>query len=126
MKFFLTITLVLLLFLGFAWWNHSLLSSNSKEIGLHLSRLEKSVRNNQWENAHQELKSLEERWDRMKNKWQVLIDHQEVDNIGSSLVKVKEWVISNAKDDSLVEISNLRFYILHIPVKNRLSITNVF
>lgn len=79
-----------------------------------------------WAEATERLNSTEDYWEKTKKVWSMSIDHAEIDNIESSLSRVKEYIRSRDKALSLGEISNLRLYISHIPQKELVSLENIF
>ena len=94
-------------------------------MGQHLDRLESAVKNDNWESAGNRLEALTRVWNENRDIWQILINHEEVDNIDSTLARVKQLVEFREKTDSLAEIAVLKLFILHIPEKESLSIVNI-
>ncbi|MGE5458328.1 MAG: DUF4363 family protein, partial [Methanococcaceae archaeon] len=64
-------------------------------------------------------------WNHMKDKWALLLDHQEIDNINISLSKMKEYIKGKNKNDSLAEVSTLKLLFIHIPEKEAISLKNI-
>jgi hypothetical protein len=116
---------ITIVFIGFATWSQHTLSTSAEKLGQQLNSLESAIKDDNWSLANSELESFNRLWEKTKNTWQILINHQEVDNIDSTLAKVKQLVKLKQKTDSLVEISALRLFILHIPKKESLSLVNI-
>jgi predicted negative regulator of RcsB-dependent stress response len=125
LKVIISVIIAIAIFVGFALWTQHTLDSSSKALAQHLDKLELSVKDNNWGHAANEVKALQQTWSKTKNLWQILINHEEVDNIDSTLAKVKQLVGLKEKADSLSEIAVLKLFVLHIPNKESLSIVNI-
>ena len=69
---------------------------------------------------------VQEKWDKTKNKWAALIDHQEIDNIEETMHRV-EMLIGDPEEkvELLSELNKLGFYLEHIPEREAFSLENV-
>lgn len=100
-------------------------NKSSKSMDIELARLDSEVRTNKWIPASQVLEIMENKWKGMKSTWELLIDHQEIDNIDLSVSKMKEYVKGKDRVNALAEISSLKLLFEHIPKKDSLSLTNI-
>lgn len=119
---------VLVLFLIFfvSFVSSNFLLSSAKDVNSSLDSLERIVRGNNWKDTSNSLTSVDNKWKQIKNKWAVLLDHQEIDNIEISLSRMNEFVRAKNLSQSLAEISALKLLIEHIPDKEALSLKNIF
>ena len=121
----IVILVISLIFFG-SYISANFLTSSSNDVIISLNSLEKIVRDGKWDNTNNGISSVNNKWKQIKNKWAVLLDHQEIDNIEISLSKMNEYVKARALSQSLAEISSLKLLIGHIPEKEALSLGNVF
>lgn len=126
MKAIISISIVILAFFGFAFWTQNSLVHTAHDIANHLTILEDAVSKEDWQTATKEMATVQYEWDNIKRRWQILIDHQEIDNIDSTLAKVKSWVNQESKEDCMAELATLKLFVLHIPEREALRITNIF
>ncbi len=91
-----------------------------------ISRLEEAVKIENWSEAEEILKVLENKWVENKTYWAILINHNEVDNIEQSIERIKQYVRLNDPLEASAETAGLRRYFLHIPENERLTIENIF
>ncbi|WP_243641246.1 DUF4363 family protein [Xylanivirga thermophila] len=121
------VILALILFIIFAWWAQWTLKNNAESMAKDIDKLEAAIKDDNWDMASNILEDMHKEWKNVKNKWQMLINHQEIDNIESTLAKVESYVKAkeNGKEDALAEIATLKLFLLHIPDKEALRITNI-
>lgn len=92
----------------------------------HLNIIEEAVSVEDWDLASNEIDKVKHKWGNIKKRWQMLIDHQEIDNIESALVRVYSWIDLEGRDDCLTELATLKLFVLHIPEREAFRITNIF
>ncbi len=125
MKVIIYISIVIIAFFAFAAWTQSILTHTAQDIAKHLDIIEEFVSRDDWQMASREMIVVQDKWNKIKKRWQMLIDHQEIDNIESTLVRVQSWVDLQGKDDCLTELATLKLFFLHIPEREALRITNI-
>jgi hypothetical protein len=112
--------------LAFSFASSFYLSHSASKIDHQIRKVEANSRANNWANANLELINLEKEWKKSSNKWAMLIDHAEIDNIDNSLIRMKEYIKAKNSILSLGELANLKQYVNHIPQKESFSFNNVF
>ena len=125
MKTMIYMIISVIIFVSFAFWAQYKLENSAISLGQHLNQLELAIKNDNWSLADDQIKDITRVWNKNRNMWQMLIDHEEVDNIDSTLARVKQLVELQEKTDSLAEIAALKLFILHIPEKEALNIVNI-
>lgn len=126
MKVLITMVVIIAIFIGFAIWVQHNLESSAERLVQNLNTLERAIKEDNWDMANNQLDSLNHLWEKTKNLWQILIDHEEIDNIDATLARVKQLVNLKEKADSLSELSALKLFIVHIPQKESLCLANIF
>ncbi|MEG6611426.1 DUF4363 family protein [Pseudoclostridium thermosuccinogenes] len=101
------------------------LASTSKHLDSQISAIEKSMKDGMWEDALNKLKALTEDWEKAETSWSMLLDHQEVDNIDSTIARMSQYIENRDISPALAEIETLRLYIRHIPEKEALTLKNI-
>jgi hypothetical protein len=88
--------------------------------------MEEHVNSNDWSEANTQLNIIEEIW-YTKEKWlALLIDHQHIDEIKSSLGKLSQYLRFEEKADFLAEGAVLKLSIYDISARERLNLSNIF
>lgn len=126
MKAIIPITIVIIAFLCFAIWMQNSLNNTAQDMAKHLEVVEGAVLTEDWDLASNEMEIAQRKWDNVKKRWQMLIDHQEIDNIESTLVRVQSWIDLEGRDDCLTELATLKLFVLHIPEREAFRLTNIF
>lgn len=119
----LFIMIVLVVALGL-WINHSL-ETAAQELSANVRQVSEEINRSHWQQANRHIEVLEKNWQRTGRWWPVVLDHQEIDNIEFSLAKVKEYIASKDKVQSLAQLSELNLMILHLPEKEALTLKNI-
>jgi len=125
-KAILMILIPLTLITGMGIFYQGMLREDADEISLRLEKLTEDVSRKNWEKATAGLAQFNKVWQPVRFKWQILIDHAEVDRIDESLARIKKMISVKEQKDCLVEIAVLQQCFLHIPEKEKLSLSNIF
>ena len=120
------VVVLFLLLTVFGVYNVYYLNKSSVIMDDVLSRLEKAVKMENWSEAEEILKVLENKWVKNKTYWSILINHNEVDNIEQSIERIKQYIRLQDLLEASAETAGLRRYFLHIPENERLTIENIF
>lgn len=116
--FFATIILAILI--------QSYLEKSSEKLVNEIENLIEMVENDEINNSIKLRYNIQEQWDETKYKWAALIDHEEIDNIEETMHRV-EMLIGDTEEkiELLSELNRLRFYLEHIPEREKFSIENI-
>ncbi len=120
-----TIITVTVLILALGLWSNYSLQASSDEITKQIDIVSSDIKNDQWQPAKDHNQKLQQTWDKKAKWWPIFLDHQEMDNIEFSLARVKEYVASEKKSQSLGQLSELKLMVEHIPEKEALNIENI-
>lgn len=111
---------------GAATFTARVLSNDAERLESYINKVEQSAKNGDWAAAENSLSSIEEEWPKVEKTWTVLLDHIEIDNIDTSLLRMSKYVETRNVSMALAEITALRQYIKHIPEKETLTLKNIF
>lgn len=125
-KILISIAVIVALILGLAFFTNYLLLSDAHSLEEKIKHVESNTKEENWERAEKDLGSILKEWPTVENKWALLLDHAEIDNIEDALTKVAEYIKAKDVPLALAELASLKNYINHIPEKESLNLKNVF
>ncbi|NMA96447.1 MAG: DUF4363 family protein [Clostridiales bacterium] len=125
MKAIIAISIIIVLFFVFSFWLENSIQTTADDTVSVLYSVEDAVIQGDWDTAIEKIQTIEDNWQHTKRIWQVLIDHNEIDNIDSTLVKVKSWATLESMEDCIAELATLKLFVLHVPERKGLRITNI-
>lgn len=126
MKQIITIFIIIFLFIGISMYTNFYLETSSQNIVSHIDSIETHCRHQDWNSINKELQLVNDKWENTKTIWSMLIEHDEVDKIESSLSKVSKYIESKNTSEILAENSNLKVMVKHIPQTYYLNLENIF
>jgi hypothetical protein len=124
-KVFIFILLIAAVIVTSGILTQNYLTRSSKDLEDKLSAIEGYTTTNNWVKAEQGLKEVDSNWSNVKNKWSILIDHQEIDNIDITLKRMEKLIQSKDTPSALAEAAVLINYVKHIPRKEAPEIENI-
>lgn len=96
------------------------------ELNKNVSSLEDLVNNEDWDSAKKQSISFLSSWERYANQIAVFVHHEEIDNINTEVEELSQYIKSEDKEEALVDISVIKFYIIHINKFEKINIQNIF
>lgn len=78
------------------------------------------------EKVSQKAEEMYSEWEKINEKWSVIILHDEIDLIETALIKMKAEIKSGEIEDSMAEIDTSIFLLNHIKEKEKTSLKNIF
>ena len=120
-----TIVIIVVLLLGGSLTTSRYLQTTTLTLGAQLEAVEQSISTQKWEVAQKELNTAQQRWDKNKTWWTVLLDHQEIDNIDISMNRLEKYIKTHDVSLSLGEVSALKFQVDHISDSEKLNLRNI-
>lgn len=120
------IIILLLLIFGISLFSQQKLRRDSILLSQSIEKIEKSIEAEDWHLAKNTLKQINNDWMSVKGIWAALIDHEEIDNIDVTLIRLETLVKTEDISASLSEAAALKKFINHIPIKEKLSFENIF
>lgn len=122
----ITLALLCALIIGASFYTSAVLSNDAKKLEDEINAIEESINKADWASAENGLMTIQEEWPKVENTWAILLDHIEIDNIDTSLLRMSKYVETKNVSMAISEISVLRQFVKHIPEKESFSIKNVF
>jgi len=121
----ITIGIILVLLLGGSFTSYQYIETSTLALSAPLQAVEQSISTQKWEIAQKELDTAQQRWDKNKDWWTVLLDHQEIDTIDISIKRLETYIEVQDVSLSLGEVSALKLLIDHIFDSEKLNFQNI-
>ena len=125
-KILISITVILAMILSASIFTNRILSKDANSLEEKISAVEADTEKENWETAQTGLATILKEWPKVENKWALLLDHAEIDNIDEALTKVSKYIKAKDVPLALAELASLKKYINHIPEKESLDLKNIF
>lgn len=121
------ITILIIIFTG-SILTQNYLNKTSNLIVTDLEDIKKNIENKDLSNDELIKKAEEtyQKWEKTNEKWSVIILHDEIDLIETSLIKMKAEIKSGEIEDAMAEIETSIFLLNHIKEKEKTSLKNIF
>jgi len=120
-----TIVIIVVLLLGGSLTTYRYLQTTTLSLGTQLEAVEQSIATRKWVVAQEKLNTTQQRWDKNKTWWTILLDHQEIDNIDISMKRLEKYIETQDFSMSLGEVSVLKLQIDHISDTEKLNLRNI-
>ena len=120
-----TIVILTVLLLGGSLTTSRYLQTTTQTLEAQLEAIEQSISTQKWEVAQKELNTVQQRWDKNKTWWTVLLDHQEIDRIDISMNRLEKYLETHDVSLSLGEVSALKLQVDHISETEKLNLQNI-
>lgn len=91
-----------------------------------LYRNEKFVAENSWDEVENETEKLYSIWKKNRNMMSMTFNHAIIDNIDTSIAKIKNTVQMHKKYDYFYERSNFELLLLNLKEQQKISAENIF
>ena len=130
MKEICIIIVILVLIIGTAIWVQSYLNNTTEYLLKDLKILEKELISSKEDNNRGNIvkkgNEIRNKWNKIENGWAIIILHDELDMIETSLIKMSANIEYGTISDSIEELENLIFLVEHISDKEEFKIKNIF
>ena len=130
MKEICIIIVILVLIIGTAIWVQSYLNNTTEQLLKDLKILEKELISSKEDNNRGNIvkkgNEIRNKWNKIENGWAIIILHDELDMIETSLIKMSANIEYGTISDSIEELENLIFLVEHISDKEEFNIKNIF
>lgn len=125
MKVLVSAVLVFVFLLGFGIISYYYVDNTSTKLVEKTENVEKHVQSGNWKEAEKQFTNLKLQWNDVNEKWTILLDHQELDNINISMAKTKKYIDTRYIPGFMSESAQLKMLLKHIPEKEALNLKNI-
>ena len=91
-----------------------------------LDNIKTTIINNETNDLKSEIKNLDENWTDINNKMSFYIEHDELEKVNTSIVKIKSYIEFEEYSEAVPELEECKYILDHIKEKQRLKIINLF
>lgn len=128
MKQVIIIIIVLIIIFGGAYYIQNFLDNTSDMLVSKLENLKTDLETgNVDENRlKEETDDIYGEWEDINEKWSVIVLHDEIDLIETSLIRMKSKIKIGEIDESMEDIDTSIFLLKHIKEKEKTSLKNIF
>ena len=128
MKEVTIIILILIIIFGGAFYTQRFLDNTADMLVSKLENLKTDL-----EDESENQQRLEEQtdeiygeWENINEKWSVVVLHDEIDLIETSLIRMKSKIKAGSLDESMEDLDTSIFLLKHIKEKEKTSLKNIF
>lgn len=90
-----------------------------------VKELHTSVEDSRWTDVKKQVAGLNKEWEDTKKRWQLFLEHYEIDAIDIVLSRLEQYAEIENKALAIGETAELRFLISHIKDKEDLKLINI-
>ena len=127
MKETIIIITILTIIIGGDLFINRYLKNSSQNLIEYLKDLKYKIKNNvDSEELTKESKKIYNKWQETEEKWAIIVLHSELDQIETSLIKMKTEIEEDNLDIALEELETSIFLINHISEKEKFCLKNIF
>ncbi len=128
MKQIIIMIIILVIIFAGAWYVQKFLNDTSYELVSKLEEIKTGLEkaNIEEEKLKQKSDEIYEKWKNMSEKWSIIVLHDELDLIETSLIKVKSKIEVGNLEESMEDVDTSIFLLEHIKEKEKTSLKNIF
>ncbi|MDO5555924.1 MAG: DUF4363 family protein [Clostridia bacterium] len=128
MKELIIMIIILLIIFSCAIVTQRFLNNTSDTLSSKLEELKTGIGegNMSEEQMKQKSEEIYEEWEDINEKWSVIVLHDEIDLIETSLIRMKSKIETDNFEESMEDLDTSIFLVKHIKEKEKTSLKNIF
>ena len=128
MKEFAIIIIILMIIFGTAFYIERFLNNTSDKLVSKLENLKADIetKNIGEERIREQANQIYGEWQEVSEKWSIIVLHDEIDLIQTSLIRMKSKIETKKFDESIEDLDTSIFLLKHIKEKEKTSLKNIF
>jgi len=111
---------------GLEYYTQGFTEKTVNEITEIFDKIEDNIAKRDIEQANNEIKNIESKWEEKQKELAYYIEHDELEKVHTSIVKLKSYVGSENFSEAIAELEDGKFVIEHIQEKNSFNLQNIF
>ncbi|MBZ0582130.1 DUF4363 family protein [Clostridioides difficile] len=115
-----------ILFVLFGFYVNNKLYDFTEGYKDNISVLEKSIENEDWEKAQKKADSISTSWNKEKNHWYKVLNHEYFDEIGLRFNILDKAIYTENKLKSLEEVESIKTYLGNIIESVKIDVNYIF
>ena len=117
--------IILAIFILGAFVLHRYIDTSCEGLLENVKELHVSVEDDRWPDSKKQLSGLNKKWENTKKRWQLFLEHYEMDDIDIVLSRIEQYLEVEDKASALSETAELRILINHIKDKEGFMLENI-
>ncbi len=126
MKSLVFVLIWTILFTSLGIYSNNELSNFTERFETNIINIEKSIKNNQWNDAKNELSSFSKDYNNEKDTWYRLLDHTYFDDICLYICILEDSIYLEDKSKSLEQVEYIKTTLGDLIESNRFDINHIF
>lgn len=102
------------------------LTSSSNQLLNTIAKMEQSLKQEDWTEYMRLAALLKVKWEKDEKTWSILMDHHEIENITLRIILVDYYGRQKVKKDAYENLTELQFWLGHMPKIEELEFKNIF
>lgn len=124
MRLWVSIVIIFVIIM-FSFFVYSYIDKTTDEFKNTLNMIENVIENEQWDRANIEFIKINQKWNKTRNTWSIILDHHEIDNIDLAISRVNKYISYRNTALSMGEIQVLKTLFSIVKESQGLSLSNV-
>lgn len=130
MREVIIILIIIIIIVLSAYYTQNFLNNSSDLLVSKLEDLKSYIEENDIVEYREELSiktdEIYENWEEINEKWSILVLHDEIDLIETSLIRMKSKIKVGSIEESVEDLDTSIFLLKHIKEKEKTSLKNIF
>jgi len=126
MKQIILIISILIIIIGGAIYASTYITKTSNELTGKLEELKQQINSDDEDKAKQKANEIYDNWEKVSKGWSIIVLHNELDLIETSLVSMKANIETGEKNKAIEDLDKSVDLLNHIVEKETLSLKNIF
>jgi len=125
MRIYIAVILLLAAVLAFSLYSVDSLHRDVRAMTSGFDRMEKSIEDGRWDAAAEGLAEVRRNWSGSKDRWAIIIDHREIDDIDMAITRITKYIDMRDQPLAAGEAAILEQLFMHIPEKEKVNLKNI-
>ena len=122
----IAIIVLLIIILGGALWQHIYVTDATEKLASDLEKVNEALIADDFLAAIDAAKTFKDNWEKEKQLFETLFEHEEVDLISASSARLQQMCAVGNKPEALAETAETLYYIHHIHNIDSVTWENIF
>ena len=118
--------IIIISIVGLEKFTQNFTKKTVNEITGSFSKIEEYIEKQDIEQLNNEIDKIDNKWEEKQKKLAYYIEHDELEKVHTSIVKMKSYVENENFSEAMAELEEGKFVIEHIQEKNSFNLQNIF
>jgi Glu-tRNA(Gln) amidotransferase subunit E-like FAD-binding protein len=101
------------------------INNSSEKLLSYVNEAREAASKGDIEAIHEQVNKLRDEWEVYESRWEMLVDHREIDRIDTLVTHLQAMAAAGALEDLIPELEELAFFITHIDDKHKIRAENI-